>query len=77
MADLVIGNKNMSSMRAARYYGNRDIQVEDVQIPVPGPGECLVEVEWFGICDSDLHEYVAGTINSKVSCSAEQSATPA
>ncbi|KAK5193741.1 hypothetical protein LTR99_006030 [Exophiala xenobiotica] len=52
----------MSKMRAAQYYGRRDVRVEDVPIPEPGPGECLVEVEWCGICGSDLHEYVAGPV---------------
>lgn len=50
----------MATMRAARFYGNRDIRVEDVPIPEAGPGECVVEVEWCGICGSDLHEYAAG-----------------
>ncbi|KAJ9637944.1 hypothetical protein H2204_004534 [Knufia peltigerae] len=49
-------------MRAAQYYGRRDIRVLDVPIPEPGPGECLVEIEWCGICGSDLHEYVAGPL---------------
>jgi (R,R)-butanediol dehydrogenase / meso-butanediol dehydrogenase / diacetyl reductase len=48
-------------MRTARLYGNRDIRIEDAPIPQAGPGECLVEVEWCGICGSDLHEYEAGT----------------
>ncbi|OAP58748.1 chlorophyll synthesis pathway protein BchC [Fonsecaea erecta] len=55
-------SSSSSSMRAARFYGNRDIRVEDVPIPKAGPGECLVEVEWCGICGSDLHEYAAGPI---------------
>jgi (R,R)-butanediol dehydrogenase / meso-butanediol dehydrogenase / diacetyl reductase len=50
----------MASMRAARLWGNRDIRVEDVPIPTAGPDECIVEVEWCGICGSDLHEYAAG-----------------
>ena len=50
----------MATMRAARFHGNRDVRVEDVPIPQAGPGECLVEVEWCGICGSDLHEYAAG-----------------
>lgn len=50
----------MLTMRAARFYGNRDIRVEDVPVPEAGPGECVVEVEWCGICGSDLHEYAAG-----------------
>lgn len=52
----------MSTMRAARYHGQRDIRVEEIPIPQPGPGECLVEIEWCGICGSDLHEYTAGMV---------------
>jgi threonine dehydrogenase-like Zn-dependent dehydrogenase len=48
-------------MKAARYYGKEDVRVEDVLIPEPGPNECLIEVEWAGICGTDLHEYLAGT----------------
>lgn len=47
-------------MKAARFYGKGDIRVEDVAIPLVGQGQCLVEIEWCGICGSDLHEYVAG-----------------
>lgn len=48
-------------MRAARYHGQRDIRIENIPIPEPSPGECLIEVEWCGICGTDLHEYLAGT----------------
>ena len=48
-------------MRAARYYGKEDIRIEDVPIPEVGPQECLVEIEWCGICGTDLHEFIAGT----------------
>ena len=47
-------------MKAARYYGRRDVRVEDIAMPEPEPGECLIEVEWCGICGTDLHEYLAG-----------------
>ena len=50
-----------SKMRAARYYGKGDIRVEDVPIPKVGPKQFLVEIEWCGICGSDLHEYIMGT----------------
>lgn len=49
------------SMKAARYHGRRDVRIEDISIPEPGPDECLIEVEWCGICGTDLHEYLAGT----------------
>ena len=44
-------------MKAAVYYGPRDIRIEDVPRPVPGPNELLVEVRASGICGSDLHTY--------------------
>ena len=31
------------------------IAVEEVETPVPGPGEVLVKVEACGVCHSDLH----------------------
>ena len=52
------------TIRAARYHGNKDIRVEDVPTPALKPGTALVEVEWCGICGSDLHEYLAGTFRS-------------
>lgn len=45
-------------MRAAVYHGPRDIRIEEVPVPEPGPGELLVEVSRNGICGSDLHTYV-------------------
>ncbi len=47
-------------MRAAIYHGIRDIGVEEVQEPKPGPGEVKVRVKYCGICGSDLHEYQHG-----------------
>lgn len=47
-------------MRAARYYNVRDVRVEDVPIPQPQGNECLIEIEWNGICGSDLHIYLEG-----------------
>ena len=50
----------MTTMRAARFHGSKDIRVEDVPIPELRPGEALIEIEWCGICGSDLHEYMIG-----------------
>ncbi|MGE3271755.1 MAG: zinc-binding dehydrogenase [Chloroflexota bacterium] len=47
-------------MKAAVYYGPRDIRMEDVPRPTPGPNELLVEVRACGICGSDLHTYRYG-----------------
>ncbi|MCU1426575.1 MAG: putative zinc-binding alcohol dehydrogenase [Actinomycetia bacterium] len=42
-------------MPAAVFQGLRDVSVEDVPVPTPGPGEVLIEVSHCGICGSDLH----------------------
>ena len=47
-------------MKAAVYYGPRDIRIEDVPTPVPGPNDLLVAVKACGICGSDLHTYRYG-----------------
>ncbi len=44
-------------MRAARFYGEGDMRVEEVDAPTPKAGEVLVEVGGCGICGSDLHIY--------------------
>ncbi|MFI5053475.1 MAG: alcohol dehydrogenase catalytic domain-containing protein [Acidimicrobiia bacterium] len=40
------------------YHGPRDVRIEEVAEPTPGPGEVLVEVARNGICGSDLHTYM-------------------
>ncbi|KAL5334450.1 chaperonin 10-like protein [Aspergillus crustosus] len=49
-------------MRAARYYAAGDIRIEDVPTPElsTGDNKVLVEVDWCGICGSDLMEYLVG-----------------
>ena len=44
-------------MKAAMFYGGKDIRVEKMPDPVPGHGEVLVKIEAAGICGSDLHGY--------------------
>lgn len=44
-------------MKAALFYGGKDIRVCEVKTPVPGPGEVLVKVLAAGVCGSDLHPY--------------------
>jgi len=48
-------------MRAAVYHGPRDIRIEDMADPEPGPGQVLLDVSRNGICGSDLHTYVGST----------------
>ena len=47
-------------MKKAVYHGIRDIRVEQVEEPKPGPGEAKVRVVYCGICGSDVHEYLHG-----------------
>ncbi len=44
-------------MKAARYYGIRDVRCEDLPIPTIKEDELLVKVAYAGICGSDLHIY--------------------
>jgi 2-desacetyl-2-hydroxyethyl bacteriochlorophyllide A dehydrogenase len=43
--------------RAAVLYGGKDIRVETLPVPRPGPGEVLVRVRAAGICGSDVLAY--------------------
>ncbi len=45
------------TMQAVVCHGPRDYRLEDVALPVRGPGEALMRVEAVGICASDLKCY--------------------
>lgn len=47
-------------MLAARYYDHEDVRIEEIPVPVPGPGEVRIEVAYNGICGTDVHEYYSG-----------------
>ena len=47
----------VKTMRAAEYYNNNDIRIEERPVPAIGPGELLVRVESSGICGSDVMEW--------------------
>lgn len=53
-------------MKQATLYGKRDIRIEEVDIPEPGPGEALLKVKAVGICGSDVHYYLEGRIGYQV-----------
>lgn len=44
-------------MKAAVFYGSRDIRTEEVEIPQIQDNEILIKVKACGICGSDLHLY--------------------
>ncbi|KAL4929564.1 chaperonin 10-like protein [Aspergillus undulatus] len=51
-------------MRAAQFHAAGDIRIEDIPPPQPDSSDTkdkiLIEVEWCGICGSDLNEYLHG-----------------
>jgi (R,R)-butanediol dehydrogenase/meso-butanediol dehydrogenase/diacetyl reductase len=49
-------------MKAARYYDQRDVRIEDIPEPELKPGTVAIDVAWCGICGTDLHEYLEGPI---------------
>jgi (R,R)-butanediol dehydrogenase / meso-butanediol dehydrogenase / diacetyl reductase len=49
-------------MKAARFYGQKDIRIEDIAEPQVRPGAVKLKVAWCGICGTDLHEYLEGPI---------------
>lgn len=49
-------------MKAALWYKNHDVRVEDVKEPQVTDSTVKIKVKWCGICGSDLHEYLMGPI---------------
>ena len=47
-------------MRAMVYHGTRDLRLEHVDEPVPGPDEVKLRIDYCGICATDIEEYVHG-----------------
>jgi L-iditol 2-dehydrogenase len=44
-------------MKVGMWYNNRDIRIEEVPRPRPGPGEALIQIMSCGICGSDTVEW--------------------
>ncbi|MDA2921113.1 alcohol dehydrogenase catalytic domain-containing protein, partial [Desulfobacterota bacterium AH_259_B03_O07] len=44
-------------MRAAVYYNNQDIRIEEMNVPEIGPGEILLRTHASGVCGSDVMEW--------------------
>ncbi|MBB6446797.1 zinc-binding dehydrogenase [Bacillus benzoevorans] len=49
-------------MKAAVWYGKKDIRVEERALKEMKADELKVKVAWTGICGTDLHEYEHGPI---------------
>jgi (R,R)-butanediol dehydrogenase / meso-butanediol dehydrogenase / diacetyl reductase len=52
-------------VRAAVFHGPRDLRLESVAEPEPGPGDVKLRVRYNGICGSDLHEYYDGPVTTR------------
>ncbi len=53
-------------MRAVKLYAPGDMRLVEIEKPVPGPGEVLVQVKAVGVCASDVHYYRDGRIGDAV-----------
>lgn len=49
-------------MKAAVWYGEKDIRIEERELKALKADEITVRVAWAGICGSDLHEYQEGPV---------------
>lgn len=50
-------------MKAAVLVNTRDIQIQDIPTPTPGPGQLLVKVNYTGICGSDVPRVLDGRVH--------------
>jgi len=53
------------TMKKAVITGPKEIEIIDVEVPRPGPGQVLVKVLSIGICGSDLHYYAGDQIGDR------------
>jgi L-iditol 2-dehydrogenase len=47
-------------LRAAMFYAPKDVRMEDVPVPEPGPGEVLVRIHAALTCGTDVKSYKRG-----------------
>lgn len=45
------------TMQAAFFAGKERLELREVPVPQPGPGEVLLDIRVCGICGSDLHQF--------------------
>src|SRR3954470_9875661 len=53
-------------MKAVVVHGPRDLRIDEVPDPTPGPGEVLLAVEFGGVCGSDLAYWKNGASGTAV-----------
>jgi L-iditol 2-dehydrogenase len=53
-------DRGPKAVKAARFYGPRDVRVEEVEDPVPAQGQLVIEVLASDMCGTDLKAYLRG-----------------
>ena len=48
----------IKTMKAAVWYGYKDLRIQEMPVPKPKGGQVLIKVDYAGICGTDRHEYV-------------------
>ncbi|HTV12545.1 MAG TPA: NAD(P)-dependent alcohol dehydrogenase [Acidimicrobiales bacterium] len=56
----------LAAMEVAVLVAPGEIRVEERPVPVPGPGQVLIEVSAVGVCGSDVHYFREGRIGDFV-----------
>lgn len=51
-------------MKAAQWFGPRDMRTVEMDKPAPASNEVLLRIESVGVCGSDMHYYLEGCIGS-------------
>ena len=49
-------------MKAAVYYGKEDVRIEERPVPLAGPGQLVVKIDYSGVCGTDLETYREGEL---------------
>jgi (R,R)-butanediol dehydrogenase / meso-butanediol dehydrogenase / diacetyl reductase len=52
--------EGLFKMTATRFHGVKDIRIEQIPMPTTTSGHALIDVEWCGLCGTDLHKYPDG-----------------
>ena len=47
-------------MKAAAFYGKGDVRIEERPMPVPGPNQLVVKINYVGVCGTDVEFYKGG-----------------
>ena len=56
----------VEKMRCAVLVAPQQMELQEAEVPAPGPGEVLIRVKAVGVCGSDLHFFV-GRLQKEVS----------